>query len=141
MKIKLLTETSKLPVRATPGASCWDVFANEKFALLPGERCVVKLGFAVELWPGTEIQIRPRSGLALRDGILCHLGTIDSDYRGEVGAILFNLGQHTFRGEVGDRIAQMALCPVMTHEFQVVEELSETQRGTGGFGSTGVRAP
>jgi dUTP pyrophosphatase len=93
MKLKLLTPTSKLPVRATLGASCWDVFANEKFALLPGERCVVKLGFAVELWPGTEIQIRPRSGLSAKhgivsqgarigdDGILWHLGTIDSDYR------------------------------------------------------------
>lgn len=138
MKLKLLSPTAKVPTRATPGSSCWDVYANERFALLPGERCLVKLGFAVELLPGTEIQIRPRSGLALKQGVLVHLGTIDSDYRGEVGAIVFNLGQHTFRGEVGDRIAQMALCPVLTHGFEIVDALGETQRGAGGFGSTGT---
>lgn len=137
MKIKLLTPNSKLPTRATEGAACWDVYANEGVALLPGERAVVKLGFALEVPSGWEVQIRPRSGLAARDGVLVHLGTIDSDYRGEVSAIVFNLGQHTFRAAPGDRIAQMALCPVPVAGLEIVDELSETARGAGGFGSTG----
>lgn len=122
MNIKLLTETSRIPTRATPGSACWDVYANERFALLPGERALVKLGFALEVPEFFEVQIRPRSGLALKQGILVHLGTIDSDYR----------------GEIGDRIAQMALCPALREELVPVAELTQTSRGTGGFGHSGV---
>lgn len=105
---------------------------------MPGDRTLVKLGFSVELAIGTELQIRPRSGLALRSGILCHLGTIDSDYRGEVGAILFNFSDTGFYVGVGDRIAQMALCSVIDEDIVVAEDLSQTERGAGGFGHTGV---
>ena len=141
MKLKLLTPLAAIPTRATEGASCWDVFAASPLALLPGERGLVDLGFAVELPLGFELQIRPRSGLALKHGIVAHLGTIDSDYRGSVGVILFNHGQHVYRVAVGDRIAQMALCCVVTTGFEIAEKLSDTARGDGGFGHTGLRAP
>lgn len=138
MNIKLLTPTSKLPTRATPGAACWDVYANEEATIPAGGRAVVKLGFALEVPAHFEVQIRGRSGLALKSGILAHTGTIDSDYRGEVGAILFNMNGIPFRVEVGDRIAQMAFGPALPEDLAVVAELSETTRGAGGFGSTGV---
>ena len=137
MKIRLLSETAKAPKRATPGASCWDVYADEPKVLMPGERAMIRLGFSIELPIGMEAQIRPRSGLTLNAGVLCHLGTIDSDYRGEVGAILFNLGDTVCEIKVGDRIAQMAVCMVFNQPFELVASLSETERGTGGFGSTG----
>lgn len=136
--IKLLTHTSRAPERKTSGASCWDVFSNENVLIPPGGRAVVKLGFALEVLVGWEVQIRPRSGLALRDGILVHFGTIDSDYRGEVGAIVLNLGQKDFQVSIGDRIAQMAYCMVPHGSLRVVDEISQTDRGAGGFGSTGV---
>ena len=98
---------------------------------------MVKLGFAVEVQPGTEIQIRPRSGLALKLGVVAHLGTIDSDYRGEVGAILFNHTDIDVIFDAGERIAQMAVCPVLMCDIHEVTELTETNRGSGGFGSTG----
>lgn len=153
MKIRLLSETAKAPKRATPGSSCWDVYADEPKVIMPGERALIRLGVSAELALGSEIQVRPRSGLAVKNGITCegaallritdegikwHLGTIDSDYRGEIGAIIFNLSDTAFEVNVGDRIAQFAHCNILTDDFVLVNEVSATERGTGGYGSTGV---
>ncbi|MCP5366298.1 MAG: dUTP diphosphatase [Hyphomicrobiales bacterium] len=108
--------------------------------LAPGARAVIPTGLAIALPPGYEAQVRPRSGLAARDGItvLNSPGTIDADYRGEVGVILANLGQATFRVERGMRIAQMVVAPVTRARLDEVAELPDTARGAGGFGSTGT---
>ena len=108
--------------------------------LTPGERVLVPTGLAMELPDNFEAQIRPRSGLAIKNGItaLNSPGTIDADYRGEVKIILINHGQETFTIERGMRIAQMVIAPIVQARFHVSDELSETKRGSGGFGSTGV---
>ena len=117
-----------------------DVRAREAFALEPGERRLVPTGLRVAIPEGYEIQVRPRSGLALKHGVAMvnAPGTIDSDYRGEIGALLINLGQEPVRFGVGERIGQIVLCPVARIEWCVVDELGETERGIGGFGSTGA---
>ena len=106
----------------------------------PGQRAIVPTGLSFAIPSGYEIQVRPRSGLAAKNGItvLNSPGTIDSDYRGEVKVILINLGTENFTISHGDRIAQMVVAPVVQTQFQVVESLSATERGQGGFGSTGV---
>lgn len=111
----------------------------EPIFLKPFQRALVPTGIAVEIPPGYEAQIRPRSGLAIRHGItlLNTPGTIDADYRGEIKVILINLGEEDFVINRGDRIAQMVICPVMIVELEEVEELSTTHRSDGGFGSTG----
>ncbi|MGB3454856.1 MAG: dUTP diphosphatase [Litorimonas sp.] len=108
--------------------------------LAPGERKLVPTGFCMALPPGYEVQVRPRSGLALRHGItvLNTPGTIDADYRGEVGVLLINHGQDDFTLQRGDRFAQMVVAPVTQGAFEVVTELDDTDRGTGGYGSTGT---
>jgi dUTP pyrophosphatase len=108
--------------------------------ILPGRRALIPTGLAIALPPGFEAQIRPRSGLALKHGITClnSPGTIDADYRGEVGIILANMGWEAFRVARGDRIAQMVVAPVIQSVWFEVDTLDETERGTGGFGSTGV---
>ncbi len=108
--------------------------------LLPGERKLVPCGFSMQLPPGHEAQIRPRSGLALRHGVTClnAPGTIDADYRGEVGVLLVNLGQEPYTIEVGGRIAQMVIAVVPLLGLEVVTELDQSGRGAGGFGSTGT---
>lgn len=113
---------------------------EDPLTLQPGERALVPTGLALQIPRGFEAQIRPRSGLAIKNGItaLNSPGTIDSDYRGEVRVILINHGQETFVIERGMRIAQMVIAPVTQAEFFVVGALSETERGDGGFGSTGV---
>lgn len=113
---------------------------NEHIDLLPGRRVLVPTGLKIALPPLYEAQIRPRSGLALKNGITClnSPGTIDADYRGEVGIILINLGFETFRIKRGDRIAQMVIAPVTQAVWMEADELGETERGEGGFGSTGV---
>lgn len=130
-----------LPDHATPGAAGLDVRAavREPLVLAPGERALVPTGLAVAVPPGHELQVRPRSGLALRHGITClnSPGTIDSDYRGEVGILLVNLGQQPFRVCRGDRIAQLVLSPVIQAAIELVADLDPTERGDGGFGSTG----
>jgi dUTP pyrophosphatase len=116
-----------------------DIRAVEQQVLLPGERTLVPTGIRIALPVGYEAQIRPRSGLALKDGITLpnSPGTIDADYRGEIGIILMNLGPDPFTIEPGDRIAQMIIAPVIQAEWNEVEALDETARGDGGFGSTG----
>lgn len=136
-----------LPLYASPGAAGMDVCANlpmenrdDGIFVAPGDRILVPTGLALEIPLGYEVQMRPRSGLALRDGLtlLNSPGTIDSDYRGEVGIILINHGTTDFVVQHGMRVAQMVLAPVVRMTLQVVEALDETQRGTGGFGSTGT---
>jgi dUTP pyrophosphatase len=131
-----------LPAYATPGAAGMDVVAAEDLTLAPGARHAVATGFSVAIPEGYEIQVRPRSGLALKHGISVPNtpGTIDSDYRGEVKVILINHGAEPFPVHRGDRIAQLVLAPVTRAAWQEVAELDETARGAGGFGSTGGHA-
>ena len=128
-----------LPVYASAHAAGLDVVAAESLTLEPGARHPVATGFAIAIPHGYEVQVRPRSGLALNYGITClnTPGTIDSDYRGEVKVILANLGAKPFAVVRGERIAQLVPAPVLRAEFNVVESLDETARGSGGFGSTG----
>ncbi len=128
-----------LPAYATEGAAGMDVVAAEDVDLAPGARRAVATGFAVAIPPGHEVQVRPRSGLALKHGVTClnTPGTIDSDYRGEVKVILANLGHEPFAVRRGDRIAQLVPAVVPRAALEEVADLDETTRGTGGFGSTG----
>lgn len=129
-----------LPSYATEHAAGMDVVAAESLVLQPGGRHAVATGFAIAIPVGYEVQVRPRSGLALKQGITClnTPGTIDADYRGEVKIILANLGSQPFPIARGDRIAQLVPAPVQHAGFDEVEELDATARGQGGFGSTGV---
>jgi dUTP pyrophosphatase len=129
----------ELPAYQSEGAAGLDLRADEACALLPGERRLVPTGIAVEIPPGHEGQVRPRSGLALRHGIAIvnAPGTIDADYRGEVGVILVNLGQEPFSVARGDRIAQLVIAPVVRVEVREADALADSGRGAGGFGSTG----
>ena len=130
-----------LPRYMTPGAAGLDVVAavQETVELSPGERSLIPTGLALEIPQGFEVQVRPRSGLAYKHGVtvLNSPGTIDSDYRGEVGVLLINHGELAFRIERGERIAQLVVAPVVQATFDVVEQLSNTERGAGGFGHTG----
>lgn len=129
-----------VPAYATTGAAGMDVVAAEDLDLAPGARHAVATGFAMAIPEGYEVQVRPRSGLALKHGITClnTPGTIDSDYRGEVKVILANLGDAPFPIRRGDRIAQIVPAPVQKAVFALVDSLDDTVRGAGGFGSTGV---
>jgi dUTP pyrophosphatase len=131
-----------LPSKATEGSAGFDVASAEEGELGPGERRLFPTGFAVAIPPGYEIQIRPRSGLALKHGITLPNtpATIDSDYRGELKIALINLGTESFRVSRGMRIAQIVVAKVETAEFALVSTLSPTTRGEGGFGSTGSGA-
>lgn len=128
-----------LPAYATAGAAGMDIVAAEDIALAPGARHAVATGFAIAIPAGFEVQVRPRSGLALKHGITClnTPGTIDSDYRGEVKVILANLGDEPFQVVRGERIAQLVPAAVTRAEVAEVDTLDETARGAGGFGSTG----
>ena len=128
-----------LPAYATAHAAGMDVVAAEDVTLAPGARHAVATGFAIAIPEGCEVQVRPRSGLALKHGITClnTPGTIDSDYRGEVKVILANLGHDAFEVRRGERIAQLVPAPVLRAGFTEVSELDATDRGAGGFGSTG----
>lgn len=131
-----------LPVPASPGSSGSDLRAAiaESISLEPGERALIPAGIQLEIPPGFEAQVRPRSGLALRHGVtvLNSPGTIDSDYRGEVGVILINLGNESFTLKRGERMAQLVFQQVEHAEWQEVEELATSDRGASGFGSSGV---
>lgn len=132
-------EGLELPAYATEGAAGMDVVAAEDVMLAPGARHAVATGIAVAIPPGFEIQVRPRSGLALKHGVTVPNtpGTIDSDYRGELKVIMINLGSEPFEIRRGDRVAQLVLAPVVRASWLKVDELDETLRGEGGFGSTG----
>ncbi len=133
---------AKLPAYQTEGSAGADLcaFVPEPVVIKKGGRALIPTGLAFEIPVGYEVQVRPRSGLALKHGITClnTPGTIDSDYRGQVHALLINLGDEDFVVNNGDRIAQAVVAPVTQGNFLVADKLSETQRGAGGFGSTGV---
>jgi dUTP pyrophosphatase len=131
-----------LPAYATAHAAGMDIVSAEELVLAPGARHAVATGFAIAIPEGYEVQIRPRSGLALKHGITClnTPGTIDADYRGEVKVILANLGTEPFPIGRGDRIAQLVPAQVQRACLDEVDSLDETERGTGGFGSTGHKA-
>ena len=131
-----------LPAYATDGAAGMDVVSAETVTIAPGARHAVATGLALAIPAGYEIQVRPRSGLALKHGITVPNtpGTIDSDYRGELKVILINHGDDSFAIARGDRVAQLVLAPVVQARWDEVDELTETERGAGGFGSTGGHA-
>ena len=142
LRVKRLPNSGGLPLPAyaSDGAAGMDVVAAESLTLRPGQRAAVATGMAFAIPSGWEIQVRPRSGLALKNGITClnTPGTIDSDYRGEVKVILANLGDEYFEVKRGDRIAQLVPAQVQRAVLAEVDELDDTRRGSGGFGSTGV---
>lgn len=131
-----------LPAYATPGAAGMDVVAAEDVVIAPGARHPVATGLALAIPPGFEIQVRPRSGLALKHGIAVPNtpGTIDSDYRGELKVLLINHGAEPFAIARGDRVAQLVLAPVVQASWEETDALDDTLRGAGGFGSTGGHA-
>ncbi|MBU4485870.1 MAG: dUTP diphosphatase [Candidatus Delongbacteria bacterium] len=139
IKVKRISKDAKLPYYAHPGDAGMDVFAAEEKIIHSGESALIKTGIKIELPKNTEAQIRPRSGLALKEGItvLNTPGTIDEGYRGEVGVILINHSKKEFLVTVGMKIAQMVIAPVFRAELIEVNELSDTSRSEGGFGSTG----
>lgn len=142
LTVKVINKSeNKLPKYETSGSAGMDVRSNEDYTLKPNRRTTIKTGLSFEIPEGFEMQVRPRSGMAAKYGItvLNAPGTIDSDYRGELGIILYNSGQSEFDIKKGDRIAQLVLAPVTRFEFEVTEGLSETDRGSGGFGSTDVK--
>lgn len=140
VRFKKLTPDAVLPSYAHPGDAGMDLTSIEEVELPPGEIRLVKTGLAMALPSGTEAQVRPRSGLAAKHGVTVANtpGTIDEGYRGEICVILVNLGKAPFRVEKGMRIAQMVIAPVLRAGVAEVTELSDTERGTGGFGSSGV---
>jgi dUTP pyrophosphatase len=144
IKIKVVNRGhQQLPAYATPQSAGMDLRANldEPITLRPLERRLIPTGLHIALPEGYEAQVRPRSGLALKHGltVLNTPGTIDADYRGEIGVVLINLSQEDFVVNDGERIAQMVIARHEQCDFVVVEELDETERGTGGYGHTGVK--
>ena len=145
VRVRLLrlshAEGLPIPAPATAGSAGCDLSAavESELELAPGERALVPTGFAIALPQGYEAQLRPRSGLALKHGILLPNapGTIDADYRGELQVILMNSGNEPFAVRRGDRIAQLVVAPVVRAEFDEVESLDDTERGSGGFGHSG----
>ena len=141
--IKRLSKEVSLPKYETSGSSGMDLSANidAKIDIEPGKTVIIPTGLALSIPKGFEVQIRPRSGLAAKQkiSVLNTPGTIDSDYRGEIKVILINLGQEPFKVEKGLRIAQMVVCPVVQAQLKEVDDLNETKRGKGGFGSTGTK--
>ena len=142
MKVKINSLSGVYPSYETPGSAGMDIRAwlDEPVILKPGERALIPTGLFMEFEPGYEVQLRARSGLAVKHGIglVNGVGTIDSDYRGEIKVALINLGQEAFAVNNGERIAQMVISPVVQAEIEPSELLTETERGAGGFGSTGV---
>ena len=144
IRVRVVHKTDEaLPAYETAQSAGMDLRANleEPIALAPGERALVPTGLFLQIPDGYEAQVRPRSGLALKRGltVLNSPGTIDADYRGEVGVILVNLSAEQQLIEKGERVAQLLFAPVTRAEFVEVAELAETERGSGGFGSTGKR--
>lgn len=144
MKVKIVNKSkNELPSYETKGSSGMDIRANleENIVIKPMERKLVPTGIYVEIPEGYEIQVRARSGLALKHGIslVNGIGTIDSDYRGEIGIILINLGNEEFIINNGDRIAQLVVIKYERIEFKEVKELTDTARDSGGFGSSGIK--
>jgi len=139
--IKKLHKDVKIPEYKTQGSSGLDLeaFIEQDLIIKPGHKELIPTGLSVSIPENLEIQIRPRSGLALKNGltVLNTPGTVDADYRGEIKVILINFSSENFIVKKGDRIAQMVLCPIVKASFELVDELPESLRSSGGFGSTG----
>jgi dUTP pyrophosphatase len=140
VKVKLINQDALLPFQAKKGDAGLDLFSTEEKVIKPGEAALIATGIMIELPQGTEAQVRPRSGLALRHSVtvLNSPGTIDEGYRGEVKVILINHGKEDFKVEKQMRIAQMVVAPVARVNMIQVEEISSSERGEGGFGSSGL---
>ena len=140
LRFKKVHPDAVLPSYAHPSDAGMDLRSVDDLTLAPGQRALVHTGLVMQLPPLYEAQVRPRSGLALKNGVtvLNTPGTIDSGYRGEVGVILINLGQAAFDVRKGDKIAQMVVAPVTQPNIEETDVVDETDRGSGGFGSTGV---
>ena len=143
MKIKIRSLSGEYPSYETPGAAGMDIkaFLREPVTLKPMERRIIPTGLFMEIERGYEVQVRARSGLAVKHGIglINGIGTIDSDYRGEIGVALINLGREDFTIHSGDRIAQMVVSKLEKVEIERADSLDSTERGSGGFGHTGVK--
>ncbi|MCM3568332.1 dUTP diphosphatase [Neobacillus mesonae] len=141
LKVKLIHKDAILPFQANPGDAGLDLFAIEEKVIKPGEAELIHTGIILELPKGTEAQVRPRSGLALKHSVtvLNSPGTIDEGYRGEVQVILINHGKKDFKVEKQMRIAQMVIAPIARINITQVEELTDSERGIGGFGSSGIK--
>lgn len=138
LRVKVVSPGATLPKRQTAGSAGYDLATNETFDLAPGERRVVKTGLSIAVPEGTYGRIAPRSGLAVRYGIQTLAGVVDADYRGELGVVLINHGTEPFHATKGDRIAQLVIERISTPFVTLVEDLDDTRRGAGGFGSTSV---
>jgi dUTP pyrophosphatase len=140
LQVKKLRAEAVLPTRGSEWSAGYDLSSAESKTIAPGARAVVKTALSIACPAGTYGRIAPRSGLTVKKGIHVGAGVVDADYRGEVGVVLFNLGQEDFEIQPGDRIAQLVLEQILMVPVQEVQELDETVRGAGGFGSTGVAA-
>ncbi|MBQ9740579.1 MAG: dUTP diphosphatase [Kiritimatiellae bacterium] len=140
VKFRRIDPSAELPTYAHPGDAGMDIRSIEELTIAPGARALVHTGLVMMLPPGYEAQVRPRSGLALKNGVtvLNTPGTIDEGYRGEVGVILANFGSEPFKVEKGAKIAQMVIAPCTRAEIVETDEVDDTVRGTGGFGSSGL---
>ena len=140
VKFRRIDPSAELPTYAHPGDAGMDIRSIEELTIEPGARALVHTGLVMVLPPGYEAQVRPRSGLALKNGVtvLNTPGTIDEGYRGEIGVILANFGSEPFKVEKGAKIAQMVIAPCARAEFVETDEVDDTVRGTGGFGSSGL---
>ena len=140
VKFRRIDLSAELPTYAHPGDAGMDIRSIEELTIAPGARALVHTGLVMMLPPGYEAQVRPRSGLALKNGVtvLNTPGTIDEGYRGEVGVILVNFGSEPFKVEKGAKIAQMVIAPCTRAEIVETDEVDDTVRGTGGFGSSGL---
>ena len=137
MNITLLSSDAKLPTRATVGSAGYDLYSPDSGIIQPMERLLIPLHISIQLPVGTYGQIAPRSGLALKYGIQVGAGVIDEDYRGNVGVLLFNVSDKPFEFKKGDRVAQLIVKSYKSPEIKQVEQLDESNRGDGGFGSSG----
>jgi dUTP pyrophosphatase len=140
MEVKLLNENARLPTLGSSGAAGFDICSTDYIEILPNNRNIVSTGLSIKLPVGVYGRIAPRSGLAVKHGIHVGAGVIDRDYRGEIKVLLFNLSNESFTVNPGDRIAQLICEHYETPPIKVVDELDATERGQGGFGSTGFRA-
>lgn len=138
LRIKKLHSDAKIPSYAHPGDAGMDVFVLESLTLTPGERGLVRTGISLEFPEGYVLLVWDKSGISTKHGIKTLAGVIDSGYRGEIQIGVVNLGQETHTFEAGSKVAQILVQPIVTAEIQEVEDLSETSRGEGGFGSTGI---
>jgi len=140
LQFKRLIPCAKVPSYAHDGDSGMDIAAVEYAVVHPCDRAVIRTGIAAVIPDGHELQVRPRSGLSAKNGVVCSFGTVDAGYRGEIMVTLYNRGRDMFKVNPGDRIAQLVLVPVVRAEIEEVDDLGpETERGEAGFGSTGIQ--